>query len=282
MEQVMSAAAAICPTIERPTFSRLEFVDGTYRTPPRKISWLARRFPSFTFHPRLIAAVFRASAKARRSTYSDADWSHTSRVVMRALEGVGVQFEISGMQHLEKLDVPCVIAANHTGTLETAILPTIIAPFRRVTFVVKEALINYPVFKHVMRSREPIALSQNDPRADLKITLVEGVERLHRGISVVVFPEGSRSPAFKPECFNTIGIKLAHRAGVPIVPLALSTHAWALGRGPFTDFGPIDPSKPVKFAFGEPMWVQGRGTEQHRAVIDFIQAKLNAWRDEKA
>jgi 1-acyl-sn-glycerol-3-phosphate acyltransferase len=277
-----TTTAAACPMIERPTFSRLEFVDGVYRTPPRKISWLAQRFPSLTFHPRLVAAVLGASAKARRSKYADADWSHTSRVVMRALESVGVQFEITGMQHLENLDVPCVIASNHTGTLETAILPTIIAPFRRVTFVVKEALIEYPVFKHVMRSREPIALSQNDPRADLKITLVEGVERLHRGISVVVFPEGSRSPQFKPECFNTIGIKLAHRAGAPIVPLALSTHAWALGRGVLQDFGPIDPSKPVKFAFGAPLWVQGRGTEQHRAVIDFIQTKINAWRDEKA
>ena len=69
---------------------------------------------------------------------------------------------------------------------------------------------------------------------------------------------------------------------MPIIPLALSTHAWALGRGVLQDFGPIDPSKPVKFAFGEPLWVQGRGTEQHRAVIDFIQAKLNSWRDEKS
>jgi 1-acyl-sn-glycerol-3-phosphate acyltransferase len=282
MEAAMTSAAVSCPKIERPTFSRLESVDGTYRTAPRKISSLARTFPSLTFHPKLIAAVFRASAKARRSKYTDADWSHTSRVVMRALENVGVQFEITGMQHLEQLDVPCVIASNHTGTLETAILPTIIAPFRRVTFVVKESLIDYPVFKHVMRSREPIALSQNDPRADLKITLVEGVERLHRGISVVVFPEGSRSPVFKPERFNTIGVKLAHRAGVPIVPLALSTHAWALGRGLLNDFGPIDPTKPVKFAFGEPMWVQGRGAEQHRTIIDFIQKKIDAWSAEKA
>jgi 1-acyl-sn-glycerol-3-phosphate acyltransferase len=256
---------------------RLPFVDGVYRTPPRKVSLLARRFPSTLFYPKLFAAVFRAGAKAKRGAYGDCDWCATSRAVMRTLEKVGVRFEITGVEHLERVGGPCLIVANHMGTLETAVLPTIIQPILHVTFIVKQSLIDYPVFKYVMRSRDPIALTQTDPRADFKTTLVEGAARLARGISIVVFPEGRRANAFDPAKFNTIGVKLAHRAGVPIVPLALKTDAWALGNRYLSDFGRINPAKPVHFAFGEPLRVHGRGVDENRAIIEFIQQKLEFW-----
>jgi 1-acyl-sn-glycerol-3-phosphate acyltransferase len=154
----------------------------------------------------------------------------------------------------------------------------VIQPMRDVTFVVKQSLIDYPVFKYVMRSREPIALSQTDPRADFKKMLEEGPKRLERGISIVVFPEGRRTMTFDPGRFNSIGVKLAQRAGAPIVPLALKTDAWALGGRRLPDFGKIDPSKTVHFAFGEPLRVSGRGGEENRAIIEFIEQKLAQWR----
>jgi 1-acyl-sn-glycerol-3-phosphate acyltransferase len=256
---------------------RLAFVDGTYRTAPRKVSLLARAFPWLSYYPGLVRTIFRASARARKSLYTDEDWSQSSLELLRGLERVGVRLEITGIEHLEQLEPPCVIVGNHMGTLETAILPTIVQPFKPVTFVVKESLVTYPVFGHVMRSRQPIAVSQTDARADLKKTLIEGKERLERGVSVIVFPQGRRTHTFDPAEFNTMGVKLAHRAGVPMVPLALKTDAWAIGKGLLMDFGRIDPRKPVHFAFGEPLWVKGRGTEEHRAVIEFIEGKLREW-----
>jgi 1-acyl-sn-glycerol-3-phosphate acyltransferase len=253
------------------------FDEGAYRTPPRRVSPWAAMFPSLSFYPRLIASVFRASAKARRGEYRDEDWCRTSLGMMRALEDVGVRFEITGMEHLEALDAPCVFVGNHMSTLETAILPTIIQPVRPVTFVVKQSLVDYPVFRHVMRSRQPIALGQTDPRSDLKTTLAEGVDRLERGVSVVVFPQGRRTQLFSPAEFNSIGVKLAQRASAPIVPLALATDAWALGRGWLADFGRIRPKRLVRFAFGPPLELQGRGGDEHRAVIQFIGDKLAGW-----
>jgi 1-acyl-sn-glycerol-3-phosphate acyltransferase len=129
-----------------------------------------------------------------------------------------------------------------------------------------------------MRARNPIAVTQTDPRRDLKTMLLDGTARLESGVSVVVFPEGRRSPSFAEERFNTIGVKLAHRAGAPIVPLALYTNAWALGRGRFNDFGRIDPSQKVRFAFGAPLRVEGRGVAENCAVIDYITDKLEQWR----
>jgi 1-acyl-sn-glycerol-3-phosphate acyltransferase len=259
---------------------QLTFTNDAYRTAPRKLSPLFRLFPSLAFHSRLVASVFRASALAKRSGYDDQAWSEHGLYLMRSLESVGVRFEITGIEHLKQLDAPCVIAANHMSTLETAVLPAIIQPIRPVTFVVKQALIDYPVFKHIMRARNPIAVTQTDPRQDLKTMLHDGAARLQAGVSVVVFPEGRRSPCFDLARFNTIAVKLAHRAGVPIVPLALYTNAWALGRGKLNDFGRIDPREKVRFAFGAPMEVIGRGADANRAVIDFIVAHLERWRQE--
>jgi 1-acyl-sn-glycerol-3-phosphate acyltransferase len=156
-------------------------------------------------------------------------------------------------------------------------LPLIIQPIKEVTFVVKQSLLEYPVFKHIMRSRDPIAVKRQNPREDLKAVLNGGIERLQAGISIVIFPQASRSEIFDPAQFNTIGIKLAQKAGAPVVPIALSTHALKNGKY-FKDLGAIDPSRTVHFAFGSPFQVQGRGQQEHQQIIDFIQSKLRQWK----
>lgn len=249
----------------------------TYRTNTKKISGLERIWPTFCFYVRFLAVVFNASAKAKKGQYDDARWYHSSLNILRALERVGIGFEITGLEHLMQLDSPCVVVANHMSVLETTILPMIIVPIKAMTFIVKDSLMNYPVFKHVLRSRRPIVVNRINPRQDLKTVMQEGVERLESGISVVVFPQTTRTRSFDPQKFNSIGVKLAARAKVPVVPLALLTDAWGNGRL-IKEFGKIDTSRKVRFAFGKPMWVEGRGNDVHLKVIDFIGTHLALWR----
>jgi 1-acyl-sn-glycerol-3-phosphate acyltransferase len=81
---------------------------------------------------------------------------------------------------------------------------------------------------------------------------------------------------FRPAEFNTLGIKLALKAGVPVVPIALKTDAWGVGKI-MKDFGRIDRTKKVRFAFGKPMEIKGRGADEHQAIISFIQESLARW-----
>jgi len=136
--------------------------------------------------------------------------------------------------------------------------------------------VDYPVFKHIMRARNPITVGRTNPREDLKAVLEGGEERLKRGVSLVIFPQTTRTPVFDPAEFNTIGVKLAKRAGVPVVPIALLTDAWGNGKR-LKEFGRIDPSKKAHFAFGEPMTIAGRGDEEHQKIIEFITGKLQEW-----
>lgn len=254
----------------------LEIVDGTYQSPARRIGLLARLTPSLVFYLKYLWIVIRSVSLARCGKYDHRRWAESSVAVVHALESVGVTFEITGVDELRKPAGACLVAGNHMSTLETMILPGIIEPIRRHTYVVKRPLLEYPLFKHVMRSRDPVAVGQVDPRDDLKTMLEEGAARLQQGVSMVVFPQSRRDPEFHPERFNSIAVKLARRANVPIIPLALDTSAWRLGRI-IMDFGKIDPSRNVRMAFGAPLEIVGRGAEQQAALLQFIGDKLAEW-----
>jgi 1-acyl-sn-glycerol-3-phosphate acyltransferase len=112
---------------------------------------------------------------------------------------------------------------------------------------------------------------------DLKAVLVGGEKMLGEGVSVVVFPQTTRTTDFRPEEFNSLGVKLARRAGVPVVPVALKTDAWGVGSVFLKDFGKIDPAKKVYFAFGEPITISGKGDEEHKETVKFISSRLLEW-----
>jgi len=258
---------------------RLTYTDGVYQTRPRRISRFARLWPSLAFYSRFFPIIWQASAKSKRALYDAAAWCNSSIRILRALESVGVRAEITGIEHLEQLQAPCVIIGNHMSLLETVVLPIIVRPIRDVTFIVKESLLHYPVFKHVMRATKPIAVTRTNPRQDFKAVLEGGSDRLERGTSIIVFPQTTRTVSFNPSEFNTMGVKLARRAGAPVVPLGLRTDAWGLGKG-LKDYGRIDPTKVAHFAFGEPLQIQGRGIDEHQAIIDFITSRLEEWSGE--
>lgn len=222
----------------------------------------------------------RSGRIAAKGVYDEEMWVSGSLEVLRLLEAVGVRFEISGLDIPYSLPGPCVYIGNHMSTLETFVLPCLLQPARNTTFIVKENLMKFPVFGPVMRSRDPVAVGRKDPREDLKAVLDGGQKRLEAGTSMIVFPQTTRSVTFDPAQFNTIGIKLARRAKVPVVPIALKTDAWKKG-SIIKDFGPIIPGKPVHICFGKPLEIAGSGRGQHEQIVEFIQGKLEEWKGRK-
>lgn len=251
----------------------------TYITAPdRKRSLFSRVFfsPKFTFYLQLYLIVRRSGREALNGHYGDREWAESSREVMSALENIGVTFELAGMDNMRKVPGPVVFIGNHMSTLETMVLPCIIEPVQHTTFIVKASLITMPVFGPVMRSRDPIVVGRTNPREDLKAVMERGLEKLKSGVSIIVFPQSTRTAQFNPEDFNTLGVKLAARAGVPVIPIALKTDAWGNGRY-IKEFGPIDTKKTVHIVFGEPLQISGRGSEEHDRIIAFIQDSLRRW-----
>jgi 1-acyl-sn-glycerol-3-phosphate acyltransferase len=225
---------------------------------------------SASFYVRLVHTILDGWQAARKGVYDNVFWLGQSRRVFDAIESHGGIFHIRGLDNLRKVDGPVVFVGNHMSALETLILPSLILPFKSFTFVVKESLLSYPFFGPLLKSREPIAVTRNNPREDLKTVLQEGEANLARGRSVLIFPQSTRYLYVDPEHFNTLGIKLAKRANVPVIPIALKTDFWKMGKL-VSDFGAIGNPPDIYFTFGEPMTIQGTGKEEHQKVISFIQ-----------
>jgi 1-acyl-sn-glycerol-3-phosphate acyltransferase len=232
--------------------------------------------PSAVFYPRMLKVVWQASRTARQGAYTGEKWIQSSLDIVEALESVGIRIEVDNLGEIQRLASPCIFVGNHMSVLETFVLPCLIQPFRDVTFVVKESLIAYPFFKHILLSRDPIVVGRSDPRRDLRHVLEEGLRRLERRISVIIFPQTTRSAVFDEKKFNSLGVKVAERGKVPVVPFALKTDAWGVGRK-LKDFGRIAPDEPVRFAFGKPLPASGNSRENQRQVVGFIRGKLDEW-----
>jgi 1-acyl-sn-glycerol-3-phosphate acyltransferase len=255
---------------------RIPYINAVYTSLPQSGGMFARVFPSLVFYFHLILIVWRAGMQARKGQYSDQQWVESSFQVFSRLERAGIRVEISGVETLEMLSGPVVFVGNHMSMMETMILPMIIQPVTPVTYVIKQSLLEYPVFKYIMRSRNPIAVSRSNPRQDLKTVLEEGSARLRAGVSVIVFPQTTRSHSFDRQQMSSIGVKLAKKAGVPVVPIALKSDCWNNG-SLVKDCGRLDPSKTAYFRFGKAITVEGKGDAEQEATCDFIEKALQQW-----
>ncbi|MBN1465471.1 1-acyl-sn-glycerol-3-phosphate acyltransferase [candidate division KSB1 bacterium] len=255
------------------------FLAGDYRTPERKLKWRHKTFPTSSFYRLMLKEVFAAARAGKRDELSYEQYCQHAIGIFRAMEAVGGRAQITGYDQVPADGWPYVFVANHMSVLETFIFAAIFDTKGKHMFVVKKDLFEYPVFKHVMRAIDPVVVGRENPRDDLTEVLRKGAEKIAAGFSMVIFPQKTRALRFEPSQFNTIGIKLARRSNVPIVPVALKTDFWGQGKR-LKDFGGIFPEKTVHFHFGAPISIKGKGQEEHEQIIKFIGEHYSAWENE--
>ena len=256
-------------------------INDRYQTPAGVRRYLLDRlFPGLQlgFKLQFVGVVVRSRRKCAKGLYDDEAWAASSLENFRLLERGGGIFHIDGVEHFRKLEGPVVFVSNHMSTLETMVFPFLIAPHKRVTFVVKDSLVTHPIVGPIMRSRNPIVVSRHNSRQDLLEVMNKGRQLLSEGCSVVIFPQSTRRLEFRPEEFNTLGVKLAARAGVPVIPMAIKTDFWLNGKI-IKDMGPLDlRSRDIFIRFGESLTITGSGKEDNQKIIRFIQTHLEEWR----
>jgi len=255
------------------------WTQSEYHTPadwPKAL--LMRLLPGrwLPFYAYMIGTVLAGRRHAVKGVFDDAMWIERSLQFGCRAEGCGARLHVSGLEHVRDPEGPIVIIGNHMSSLESFLLPSIVAPLRRLTFIVKEGLTKHPFFGPVMRSREPITVSRASNREDFKKVMTQGSEVLAKGISLCVFPQSTRMTEFHVSRFNTLGAKLAYRAKVPIVPLALRTDFWGNGKL-LKDFGPIGRSCTVHLAFGPAIPAGTPARDAQAAVLGFLRPNLEAW-----
>lgn len=126
-----------------------------------------------------------------------------------------LRFEVSGMDNLP--DQPYVALSKHQSQWETYCLQFLLRP---VSVVLKKELLNVPFFGWGLRLTAPIAIDRSNPKQALRQTLELGKNRIDEGVSVLIFPEGTRINPGKTGKYARGGTNIAIKANAPIVPIA--------------------------------------------------------------
>ena len=259
-------------------FWHLLKTDFSYQS-PQKRRFLVKKFPKWAtliYYTQLFFTILTESLTARKKSYEGKTWGKGSLRILKVAESAGGKFHVSGLKALDDLKGQVVYVANHMSLLDTLVLPCILLTFGKVTFVVKEGLLRYPVLGTIIRAIHPVAVTRKNPRNDLKAVMGKGRALIADGCSIIIFPQATRSATFDQTTFNSMGVKLAQRAGVPVVPVALKTDFQGNGRL-IKDMGAVDPGKELYIKFGNPMFVEGKGQDIHKKVVQFIVENLKSW-----
>jgi len=139
-----------------------------------------------------------------------------SRLMVWAAERIcGIRYRVIGAENIPR--EPCIVLAKHESAWETLALQAILPP---QVWVIKRELLWIPFFGWGLAMLSPIAIDRKaGPRA-LKQMVEQGRERLQRGFSIVIFPEGTRAAPGTRGVYQIGGAWLALQTGAPLLPVA--------------------------------------------------------------
>jgi len=140
-------------------------------------------------------------------------------------------------------------------------------------FVAKEELIKIPIFAKWILRIGSISIERGDPKDVLK-AFAKGEDMLKRGFSLVIFPEGSRAKGQGIRPFAKGSLRMALRAGVPIVPCAIRG-SWEC----FESSGYPHPGV-IRFHAFEPIETIGRPKSDDAALTEHIETLIRAKNEE--
>lgn len=172
----------------------------------------------------------------------------------------GLTYEVEGLEHIDPQH-PAVILSNHQSAWETLALRYILPPH---SVVIKRELLYFPIWGWSLLTLKSIVINRKNQRASLRALLEQGTRYLNEGLSVLVFPEGTRAGAREVLKFNIGGAMLAYKTGFPVVPVAHNAgDFWP--RYSFFKYPGV-----IKVKIGPPIETKGR-------KIGDINAEAEAW-----
>ncbi|GAA4841207.1 HAD-IB family hydrolase [Actinomycetospora corticicola] len=134
-----------------------------------------------------------------------------------ALGIAGVDVEVSGAEHLWS-HRPAVFVFNHQSALDPIVTMTMLR--HDFTGVAKAEARSMPLFGQLFVLADVAFVERGNTR-QAKEALEPAVEKIRRGMSLLMAPEGTRSPTPRPGRFKKGAFHIAMQAGVPMVPIVL-------------------------------------------------------------
>lgn len=129
----------------------------------------------------------------------------------------GVTWKVEGSENIP--DHPCLVLAKHQSTWETYFIPTLLP---RSVYVAKKSLSYIPIFGWAISALNFILIDRSSGRSAMSQMVEQSQQRFDSGISVIVFPEGTRRPVGAEPKYRIGGGMIAAQTGVDVVPIAMN------------------------------------------------------------
>jgi 1-acyl-sn-glycerol-3-phosphate acyltransferase len=188
-----------------------------------------------------------------------------ARFVVRWLAlSCDLNYRVIGAENIQ--NYPCVILAKHQSAWETIAFQAIFPP---QIWVLKRTLLLIPFFGWALWALKSIAIDRAAGREALKQLVSQGKDRLAMGLSVVVFPEGTRIAPGERGKYQIGGAWLATHTGATVLPVAHNAGEYwrknSLLKHPGT----------ITVSVGKPINATGmKADELNKMVEDWIESEM--------
>ena len=124
--------------------------------------------------------------------------------------------EVEGLENIPA-EGPAIIMCKHQSAWETLALQRIFPP---QVWILKRELLWIPIYGWGLAAMDPIAIDRGSASKALRQIVDKGCKRLAQGLWVVIFPEGTRTPAGERHKYQPGGGMLASKSEYPVIPVA--------------------------------------------------------------
>ncbi len=131
----------------------------------------------------------------------------------------GISLKVEGLENIDPKR-QYIFIVNHQSNVDIPVLVQALRPFQ-LRWLAKRELLRVPFLGWAIWAAKHVIIDRADPQDALK-SLARAKERLAAGISLVVFPEGTRSRTGALQRFKKGGFLLAVQSQTPIVPITIN------------------------------------------------------------
>lgn len=175
--------------------------------------------------------------------------------------------EVSGLKNIDKTKT-YVIVANHQSITDIILLYQTKMQFK---WVANEHLFKLPVIGLNMLFAKHIKLRKGKI-GSIKKAYQEAAEWLRRGMSIMLFPEGTRSNGYGLKEFQSGAFKLAIKEQVPILPISIKGTGSAIPRGSRLFTTKVSVTMKVL----EPVDTAGSSQDDFEKIRDLVRSRIEA------
>lgn len=175
----------------------------------------------------------------------------------------GVKIEVKGKENIPEDAV--LFVSNHRSYFDILVLHT--TSGKRPGFVAKAEMLKFKLLAWWMEDISCLFLDRQDLRSGMQM-IKDGASKIQQGISIAIFPEGTRNGKETMLPFKEGSLKMAEKADCPVIPVTIIDTDKLLEIRPGFD---IRKGK-VKVVYGEPFYIKDLPKEQKKKAGTYVQS----------